>query len=175
VIRTDRLLLRRWTDADREPFAALNADPEVMEHFPATLTRPQSDAVVDRIEAGFAERGWGLWAVEAPEGFVGFTGLSVPAFEADFLPAVEVGWRLARSAWARGYATEAASAALRYAFEEVHLTEVVSFTAATNTRSERVMQRLGMRRAGEFDHPVLPQGHRLRRHVLYRITPPAAP
>jgi len=175
VIRTERLLLRRWTDADREPFAALNADPEVMEHFPAPLTRGESDALADRIEAGLAERGWGLWAVEAPEGFVGFAGLSVPAFEADVLPAVEVGWRLARGAWGHGYATEAASAALRYGLTELGLPEVVSFTATTNTRSERVMQRIGMRRAGEFDHPALPEGSRLRRHVLYRATAPAGP
>ncbi len=174
MIRTERLLLRRWTDADRAPFAALNADPEVMEHFPAPLDRADSDALADRIEAGFAERGWGLWAVEAPEGFVGFTGLSVPAFEADFLPAVEVGWRLARTAWGRGYATEAATAALRCAFDEVGLEEVVSFTATTNTRSQRVMQRLGMAPAGEFHHPALPEGHRLRRHVLYRLRSPAA-
>ena len=175
MIRTERLLLRRWTDADRGPFAALNADPVVMEHFPAPLTRAESDAFADRVEAGFAERGWGLWAVEAPEGFVGFTGLSVPAFEADFLPAVEVGWRLARSAWGRGYATEAASAALRYAFTDLGLESVVGFTATTNTRSERVMQRVGMRRLGEFDHPALPEGSRLRRHVLYRATAPAGP
>lgn len=155
-------------DDDREPFAALNADPVVMEHFPAPLSRRESDAVVDRIEAAFEERGWGLWALEAPEGFIGFTGLSVPRFEVDFLPAVEVGWRLARSAWGKGYASEAASASLRYGFEEMGLEEVISFTARTNLPSERVMQRIGMVRTGEFDHAVLPEGHRLRRHVLYR-------
>lgn len=168
MFRTERLLLRRWNDDDREPFAALNADPVVMEHFPAVLTRRDSDALVDRIEAGFDERGWGVWALEAPSGFIGFTGLSVPIFQADFLPAVEVGWRLARSAWGKGYATEAALASLRYGFEEVGLEEVVSFTASTNLPSQRVMQRIGMVRAQEFDHPALPAGHRLRRHVLYR-------
>jgi RimJ/RimL family protein N-acetyltransferase len=168
MIRTERLLLRRWQDDDREPFAALNGDPEVMEHFPAPLSRDESDALVDRIEAGFAERGWGLWALEAPEGFIGFAGLSVPGFEADFLPAVEVGWRLARTAWGNGYASEAATACLRYAFEDLRLDEVLSFTATTNVRSERVMQRVGLVRVGEFDHPALPEGHPLRRHVLYR-------
>jgi RimJ/RimL family protein N-acetyltransferase len=167
-IRTERLLLRRWIDGDREPFAALNADPVVMEHLPAPLSREESDSFADRVETGFSERGWGLWAVEVERCFVGFTGLSVPTFEADFLPAVEVGWRFARSAWGNGYATEAAKASLRYGFEELGLEQVISFTATTNFASERVMQRIGMVRTGEFDHPVLPEGHRLRRHVLYR-------
>lgn len=168
MIRTERLLLRRWNDTDRAAFAAMNADPVVMEHFPAPLSREQSDALVDRIEAGFEERGWGLWALEAADGFIGFTGLSIPSFEADFLPAAEVGWRLARPAWGKGYASEAASASLRYAFAELGVEEVVSFTATTNLRSERVMRRIGMVRVREFDHPVLPEGHPLRRHVLYR-------
>jgi RimJ/RimL family protein N-acetyltransferase len=167
-IRTDRLLLRRWRQEDREPFALLNADPAVMEHFPALLTREESDDLVDRIEAGFEEHGFGLWAVEAEGRFVGLAGLSVPGFEAPFLPAVEVGWRLARDAWGRGWATEAAGAALQAAFGPLHLPEVVAFTATTNRRSEQVMRRVGMRRVGGFDHPRLPEGHRLRRHVLYR-------
>lgn len=171
LLRTDRLVLRRWREDDREPFAVLNADPLVMEHFPQPLTRAQSDALVDRIEAGFDEHGFGLWAVEADGAFVGFTGLSVPAFEAPFLPSVEVGWRLARSAWGRGWATEAAAAALAVAFGPLCLPEVVSFTAVENARSEAVMQRLGMTRVGEFEHPRLPQHHRLRRHVLYRAAP----
>lgn len=168
MIRTKRLLLRRWTDDDREPFAALNADPSVMERFPAPVSREESDALVDRIEAGLEQRGWGLWALEAPDGFIGFTGLSIPSFEADFLPAVEVGWRLARSAWGKGYASEAASASLRYGFQELGLKEVISFTARENLRSQRVMRRIGMVYAREFDHTVLPEGHHLRRHVLYR-------
>ena len=168
MIGTKRLLLRRWIDSDRDPFAALNADPVVMEHFAAPLSREESDSFADRIETGFSERGWGLWAIEAPQGFVGFAGLSVPTFKADFLPAVEVGWRLARSAWGKGYASEAATASLKYGFEELGLEEVISFTSTTNSASERVMQRIGMMRTGEFDHPVLPEGHRLRRHVLYR-------
>jgi RimJ/RimL family protein N-acetyltransferase len=179
-LRTRRLVLRRWRRADLEPFAALNADPEVMRHFPGTLTREQSDAVVARIEACFVEHGFGWWAVEVEQVFVGFTGLSVPAFEAPFLPSVEVGWRFARAVWGRGYATEAATAALEAAFGPLGLTEVVSFTAATNTRSERVMQRLGMSLVGRFEHPGVPQAHPLRAHVLYRagaegwVRPPAA-
>lgn len=179
-LRTDRLLLRRWRSEDREPFAALNADPVVMEHFPATLSRDGSDALVDRIEAGFEAHGFGWWAVEADGGFVGFTGLSVPAFEAPFLPSVEIGWRLTRSVWGRGYATEAATAALGAAFGPLGLPEVVSFTAVRNARSERVMQRLGMQPMGTFEHPRMPEGHPLRTHLLYRaeigswVRPPAA-
>ena len=165
-LRTARLRLRRWRDEDREPFAALNADPVVMEHFPATLTRAESDALVDRIEAHFDEHGYGLWAVEAHGAFVGFTGLAWQTYEASFTPALEVGWRLRRSAWGSGYATEAATAALARGLEDVD--SVVSTTALTNLRSQRVMQRIGMRRALEFEHPRVPDGHPLRPHVLYR-------
>lgn len=171
---TDRLLLRRWRPADREPFAALNADPEVMAHFPAPLSRAQSDQMVDRIEAAFERQGYGLWALElrATGEFIGFTGLNDAVFEAHFTPAVEVGWRLARSAWGFGYATEAARAALAYAFDALGLEEVVSFTAVSNTRSQAVMRRLGMTHepADDFDHPNVPVGHPLRPHVLYRMT-----
>ena len=165
-LRTPRLLLRRWCEADRAPFAALNADPVVMEHFPSTLTRAASDAAVDRIEAHFDEHGYGLWAVEAEGVFVGFTGLAWATFDAPFTPALEVGWRLARSAWGRGYATEAASAAVQRGLQEAP--GIVSMTAVVNQRSQRVMQRIGLRHEGEFDHPRLPPGHRLARHVLYR-------
>jgi ribosomal-protein-alanine N-acetyltransferase len=170
-IRTERLVLRRWREDDKEPFAALNADPVVMEHFPATLSREDSDALAERIEAGFDEHGFGLWAVEADGEFIGFTGLSVPRFTAPFTPCVEIGWRLARSAWGRGYATEAARASLEDGFGRAGLTEVVSFTAVQNVRSQAVMGRLGMTHdpADDFDHPALPAGHPLRRHVLYRI------
>ncbi|WP_260617190.1 GNAT family N-acetyltransferase [Microbispora hainanensis] len=170
-IRTERLVLRRWREDDKEPFAALNADPVVMEHFPATLSREDSDALAERIEAGFDEHGFGLWAVEADGEFIGFTGLSVPRFTAPFTPCVEIGWRLARSAWGRGYATEAARASLEDGFGRAGLTEVVSFTAVQNVRSQAVMRRLGMTHdpADDFDHPALPAGHPLRRHVLYRI------
>lgn len=173
MIETPRLLLRPWRDEDLAPFAALNADPVVMAHFPATLSREESDAVAARIRRGFEERGWGLWAVAVPGevDFAGFVGLSVPAFSAHFTPCVEIGWRLARAFQGRGIATEAARAALRYGFEAVGLQEIVSFTATVNEPSRRVMEKLGMRRdpAEDFDHPVLPEGHRLRRHVLYRL------
>jgi RimJ/RimL family protein N-acetyltransferase len=172
-LHTERLVLREWRDADRAPFAELNADPEVMEHFPARLSAADSDAFVDRIRAGFAENGFGLWAVErAGDGaFLGFTGLAVPRFTASFTPAVEVGWRLARAAWGHGYATEAARAALRYGFSDAGLTEIVSFTTVRNARSRAVMERLGMVHdpGGDFDHPLLPDWPG-RRHVLYRLT-----
>jgi RimJ/RimL family protein N-acetyltransferase len=169
-IRTERLLLRRWTQPDRGPFAELNADPRVMEHFPSVLTRAASDAMVERIEAHFERHGFGLWAVEvidqAP--FIGFVGLAVPAFEAHFTPCVEVGWRLATQFWGRGYATEAARACVAFAFDQAGLLEIVSMTVPENIRSRRVMERLGMTHApaDDFDHPTLPDH---RRHVLYRL------
>jgi ribosomal-protein-alanine N-acetyltransferase len=173
VLSTGRLILRGWRDGDLAPFAALNADPVVMEHFPAPLSRAESDAAAARIQAHFAEHGFGLWAVEVPgvAPFAGFTGLSVPRFEAHFMPCVEIGWRLAREHWGRGYASEAARAALAHGFGPLGLAEVVSFTAVANARSRRVMEKLGMSHdpADDFDHPALPPGHRLRRHVLYRI------
>jgi RimJ/RimL family protein N-acetyltransferase len=173
-LTTERLLLRQWKDSDHEPFAAMNADPEVMRYFPAPATRAESDALIARTEAAFAERGYGLWAVEVRETgqFIGFTGLAVPRFEAHFTPAVEIGWRLAKDAWGNGYATEAARASLAYAFGPAGLTELVSFTTATNQPSRRVMERIGMTydEAEDFDHPGLAADHRLLRHVLYRIT-----
>ena len=175
-LQTERLVLRRWRAADREPFAALNADPVVMEHFVAPLARAESDDLVDRIEDHFDQEGWGLWAVEVTETsrFIGFTGLWPATFEAPFTPAVEVGWRLAQEGWGRGYATEAARASLRDGFERFAFDEVVSMTSLTNTRSQRVMQKLGMTRdpADDFDHPNVPDGHRIQRHVLYRLTRP---
>ncbi|MBV1851200.1 GNAT family N-acetyltransferase [Catellatospora tritici] len=174
MLTTDRLRLRRWLPGDRAPFAALNADPEVMEHFPAVMSRQDSDTLIDRIEAGFEERGFGLWALELAESgqFIGFTGLSVPRFEAPFLPAVEIGWRLARPFWGHGYAAEAARRSLAFAFDDLGLDEVLSFTATTNTRSQSVMARIGMTHdpADDFDHPSVPEGSPLRRHVLWRIT-----
>lgn len=173
ALGTPRLVLRRWHAADRVAFARMNADPRVMEHFPATLTRAESDASADRIEAGFAEHAYGLWAVEVRDSgaFVGFTGLARQSFPAAFTPATEVGWRLAAEVWGRGYATEAAAAALDDGFGRLGLAEVVSMTATTNTRSIAVMERLGMSRdpAEDFDHPRVPRGHRLSRHVLYRL------
>ena len=172
-LRTPRLVLRQWGDEDLEPFAALNADPEVMRHFPSTMTREQSDQWAEQQRATLAERGWGLWAVEAKPGFIGFVGLNEPRFEAHFTPAVEIGWRLAREAWGHGYATEAARAAVEFGFGELGLGEIVSFTTAGNDRSRRVMERLGMTHdpSDDFEHPFLPAGHPLRRHVLYRLRP----
>ncbi|MUL40677.1 GNAT family N-acetyltransferase [Streptomonospora sp. PA3] len=173
TLQTPRLLLRDWREEDRAPFARLNADPQVMEHFPQTHTREESDAGVDRIRAHLAEHGFGLWAVEVAETgeFIGFTGLQWARFPAHFTPAVEAGWRLARHAWGRGYATEAARAAVAFGFDRCGLGEIVSFTSRTNTRSQAVMRRLGMHRdsAEDFDHPQLPPGHRLAPHVLYRL------
>ena len=171
-IRTERLLLRGWRDTDLEPFAELNVDPEVMRYFPAVFDRGRSDAFAQRTRRAIEQHGWGLWAVEVVGGspFIGFVGLAAPSFEAHFTPAVEVGWRLARAAWGHGYATEAAQAALAHGFDRLALDEIVSFTSAGNERSRRVMERLGMLHdpAGDFDHPLLPEGHALRRHVLYR-------
>lgn len=172
-LRTARLVLRRWREEDLAPFAAMNADPRVMEHLPALLSRAESDAFAGRIDRHFQERGFGLFAVEIVAGppFIGFVGLSVPSFDAHFTPCVEVGWRLSHEAWGFGYATEAAREAVRFGFEEVGLAEIVSFTVPANLRSRRVMERLGMRRdpKDDFDHPRLPEGNRLRRHVLYRL------
>jgi RimJ/RimL family protein N-acetyltransferase len=172
-LRSRRLLLRRWRDEDRAPFAALNADPAVMEHFRATLSRQESDALVDRIEAGFEQRGWGLWAVEVPgsTAFVGFVGLNPATFDAPFTPAVEIGWRLAREHWGNGYATEAALTALAFGFDALALDEIVSFTTHANTRSRQVMERLHMQHdsADDFENPNVPEGDPSRAHVLYRL------
>lgn len=174
TLRTERLILRAWTDADLEPFAAMNADPAVMEHFPAALDRAGSDATAARIRAHFERHGYGLWAVEVQGGapFIGFTGLQVTPFREEW---IEIGWRLARAHWGRGYATEAARAALAFAFDALGLAEVVSMTVPANARSRSVMEKLGLRRdpADDFDHPRIPEGSPLRRHVLYRIRNPA--
>lgn len=164
--------MRQWTEADLAPFARMNADPEVMEHFPALLTREQSDALAARAQRGLEENGWGLWALEVDGRFAGFTGLNRPSWNPEL---VEVGWRLPRWAWGCGYASEAAREALRVGFEEAGFDEIVSFTAVPNVRSQAVMQRIGMTRdpADDFDHPSVPHGHRLERHVLYRIARPA--
>ena len=173
-LTTERLLLRRWTDADREPFAAPNADPRVMEHYPAPLTREQSDAFVDRIGAAFDQRAYGLWAVQRKDSgqLIGYVGLWPAEFDAPFTPAVEVGWRLAAEHWGLGYASEAARAAVADGFLRLDLDEIVSFTAVPNERSWRLMERIGMQRdeAGGFEHPNVEVGHPLRRHVLYRLT-----
>ena len=174
VRRTTRLILRNWRASDLAPFAALNADPEVMRYFPAPLTRSESDTLAARIQESFATRGFGLWAVEIPAtaDFIGFVGLEVPSFDAHFTPCIEIGWRLARAHWRKGYATEAARAVLDLAFNQHQLSALVSFTATLNVPSQRVMERIGMRHDADddFDHPGLPPGHRLHRHVLYRLS-----
>jgi len=173
-LTTPRLRLRQWRAADLEHFAALNADPVVMEFMPRCLTRTESDALARQAEAEIAGRGWGWWATELRDGgdFLGWVGLCVPSFEAHFTPCVEIGWRLKRRSWGHGYATEGARGCLRFAFESLGLSEVVSFTVPANARSRAVMERLGMRHdaAGDFDHPRVPAGHPLRPHVLYRLT-----
>ncbi len=150
----------------------MNADPQVMEFFPRPLESAESDAAVGRIRDHFARHGFGLWAVEVPgvADFIGFVGLAIPRFEAHFTPCVEIGWRLAREHWGRGYATEAARAVLEFGFRDLDLDEIVSFTTAANVRSRAVMERIGMTRSPEddFEHPALAEGHPLRRHVLYR-------
>jgi len=173
TLRTERLVLRRWRSEDRGPFAELNADPEVMEHFQKPLNREESDEFVERIEAEFDECGFGLWAVEVPgrASFIGYVGLHRVPFNAAFTPAVEVGWRVAREQWGHGFVTEAARVSVRYGLDHVGLDEIVSFTTRGNVRSWKVMERLGMVRDpdSDFEHPNVPVGHRLRPHVFYRF------
>jgi RimJ/RimL family protein N-acetyltransferase len=173
VITTPRLRLRQWRESDLPAFAAMNADERVMEFLPKVLSRAESDALAGRIREHFERHGFGLLAVEVPSvaDFIGFVGLSVPRFQAHFTPCVEVGWRLAYEHWGKGYATEGARAAIDFGFNKLRLGEIVSFTVPENLRSIRVMERVGMTRspADDFEHPALPEGHRLRKHVLYRI------
>ena len=170
---TDRLHLRRWTAADLRPFAALNADPEVMEYFPSTLSTEEVRVFIERVEAAFEDRGFSWWAVDTRHDgdFVGMVGLGRVGADYPFGPAVETGWRLARTAWGQGYAVEAARAALTYGFTALDLEEIVAFTTVANRRSRAVMDRLGMSHdpADDFDHPHLAAGHPLRPHVLYRL------
>lgn len=168
---TPRLKLRRWRASDRAEFAALNADAEVVQFLGAPLDSAGSDALVERFDGSFDTHGFGFWAVETKNApFIGFVGLSVPTFDAHFTPCVEVGWRLSRNHWGNGYATEGATEALRFAFHELGLDEVVALTTVENERSRRVMKRLEMTHdpADDFEHPRLAPGHPLRRHVLYR-------
>ena len=173
VLVTQRLRLRGWRESDLPAFAALNADPRVMEHFPKLLARAESDERAAKIIEHFARHDFGLWAVEVTgvADFIGFVGLNVPAFDAHFTPCVEIGWRLAYDHWHKGYATEGARAAVAFAFNDLQLNEIVSFTVPANRRSRTVMERLGMTHSpdDDFEHPVLPEGHPLRRHVLYRL------
>jgi RimJ/RimL family protein N-acetyltransferase len=174
TIETKRLILREWKDSDFEPFAALNADPEVMEFFPKTMTHDETAAMIQRTKARYAEDGFCLWATEEKEtaDFIGFIGLARPNFEAKFTPCVEIGWRLARRFWGKGYAPEGALAVLQDGFENHGLDEIVSFTAEINLKSIRVMEKISMWRDQENDfmHPNVADGHRLKPHVLYRMT-----
>lgn len=171
LIETPRLGLRRWTAGDLEPFALMNRDPAVREFFPGLLTYEESVATVERLENHFDKYGYGFYAMDllAIGEFLGFTGMIHTPFVSWFTPCVEIGWRLRREAWGSGYATEAALACLQHGWSVPGLDKIYSFTAVLNVRSERVMQKIGMRRAGEFDHPNIAEGHRLRRHVLYEI------
>jgi len=173
ILETERLILRNWRAADRQPFAQMNADPLVMEFMPATLSTSESEVLVDKIEKHIQTHGFGLFAAELREScsFIGFIGLSIPSFQARFTPCVEVGWRLSAIRWGKGLATEGAREVIRYAFGVLRLDDVVSFTVPANVRSRRVMEKLGMAHdpADDFDHPKLPEGHPLRRHVLYRL------
>lgn len=168
---TDRLILRRWRESDRDPFAALNADPEVRQHFVSVLSREESDESVDRFEAMFDEHGFGLWAVERRDTneFIGFTGLAPMPAGIPGEGGVEVGWRLAQQHWGFGFATEAALSSLEFAFTELGLTHVNSITAVSNTRSRSVMERIGMRQHDFFEHPAVPEGNPLRAHVRYVV------
>jgi RimJ/RimL family protein N-acetyltransferase len=170
---TDRLYLRQWIEADKEPFARLNADSRVMEFYPSILDREASDAMVDRLQALIFDRGWGLWAVQSKQDkqFIGYVGLHIPKPDLPSYPCVEIGWRLAFNYWSKGYASEAARGALAVGFEQLCLPEIVSFTAISNRRSRQVMERLGMiQEPKTFEHPSLEDGHPLREHFLYRLT-----
>jgi len=171
-LHSKRCVLRQWNASDLAPWAAMNADPEVRRHFPSLLSAEQASAEAGRCRDAIAQRGWGMWALEVPGefAFAGFVGLNVPHYDAPFVPAVEIGWRLPRAAWGQGYATEAAQAALEFALTRLGLDEVIAIAVPGNEASLRVMKRLGMERdeAGDFDHPRVEAGHPLRRHVLYR-------
>ena len=169
---TEHLRLRQWKPTDRVPFAALNADARVMEFFPSPLTRTESDAMADRCQLLIEERGWGFWAAESrdTQEFIGFIGLHTPSTELPFSPCVEVGWRLAFQHWGKGFATEAATEALHIGFQMLSLREIVSFTTLQNRRSRAVMERLGMRESGTFEHPQVPESSGLRQHCLYRLS-----
>lgn len=175
IITTPRLILRQWHEDDFAPFAALNGDPEVMRFFPATLTRDESDSLAARFQDGIEERGWGFWAVESRENgeFVGCVGLHPQPDRFAFSPCTEIGWRLDKRFWHQGLATGAAQVCLDYAFVQLALAEVVSFTSVLNVPSQSLMKRLGMEKRGEFAHPALTTRDRLSQHVLYGKTRPA--
>lgn len=171
VVATERLGMRHWKEADVAPFAAMNKDKDVMRYFPQTLAEEETAAMMKRIEAHFQQHGFGLFALEtlATNEFIGYTGFMIPRFESFFTPCVEIGWRLKKEEWNKGYATEAASACLRYGFQTLGFAGVFSFTSALNLPSEKVMRKIGMHKEGEFDHPAIESDSPLCRHVLYKI------
>lgn len=178
TLQTERLILRNWRPADRRAFARMNADPQVMEFMPGTLSEAESDLLLDKIEKHIETNGFGLFAAElrGSHPFIGYVGLAIPSFQAAFTPCVELGWRLSAMHWGKGLATEGAREVVRYAFGVLELAEVVSFTVPGNIRSRRVMEKLGMTHdiVDDFNHPKLPEGHVLQRHVLYRLKAAAA-
>jgi len=171
IIQTERLGLREWKESDHDPFAEMNAHPQVMEHFPFLMTREQTDAYLTRIYNHFKEKGYGVYAVDVldTKEFIGYIGFSCPTWDAYFTPCVEVGWRLTQTAWNKGYATEGATACLQYGFQKLDFENIYSWTSLDNLPSERVMQKIGLVKIDEFDHPLIEKGHRLERHVLYRL------
>lgn len=174
ILRTQRLILRPWRATDLEPFAQINADPKVMEFYAQTLRREESDALAEKIQRDFAERGYGFWAVEITgvSDFIGYIGLNYWNLEMPFAPCVDIGWRIGTPYWGKGYATEGAREVLRYGFEKLQLSEIVAMATIHNTRSHRVMERLGMKSdpTENFEHPKLPRGHPLSLRVLYRLS-----
>lgn len=172
-LNSDRVILRQWREEDLIPFAKMNADPIVMEYFPAILSQKESDKLAEKIQNQFQKYGFGFWVLEIPNvtKFAGFIGLNIPQFEAHFPPCVEIGWRLKKDYWGQGYATEGAKLCLEFGFNQLQLKEIVSFTAQVNTRSRRVMEKLGMTHnpQDDFQHPLLPRNHSLSYHVLHRI------
>jgi RimJ/RimL family protein N-acetyltransferase len=172
AFQTKRLVLRQWKDSDLEPFYQMSSDPIVMKYFPSILSRSESDAFVRKVSGLIESRGWGFWALEekATSEFIGFTGIHVPIAELPFSPCVEIGWRLRHSSWAKGFAFEAAEKVLGFSFQNLGLDEIVSYTSVGNLRSRKVMERIGMKMNGEFDHPALPPASHLRRHILFRIS-----
>ena len=172
IISTERLCLRKWIDSDNEPFIKMNSDPEVMEYFPQSSTRAETLAMINRINLAFDKNDFGLWAVEnkITKEFLGFTGFMIPQFESFFTPCVEIGWRFKKESWGQGFATEAAKACLDYGFNKLGFNKIVSFTSSLNLKSEKVMQRIGMRYVADFYHPKIEKENKLCRHVLYEIT-----
>ncbi len=173
IINTERLLLRQWQPQDSELFAAMNTDPEVMRYFPDTKSKQESEDSISYFKESIEQKGWGFWATEVRQSgeFIGFIGIHSPRGEFAFSPCIEIGWRISRKFWRRGYASEGAQAVLKFAFEQTELNEIVSMTSKLNTPSIGVMKKIGMIDSGmNFMHPALPAGHRLSEHVLYKIS-----